>query len=112
MSTAALPGDSTTACQRRRHQEGHGQQQADGTGLYEEFQRSQWNYYRFPDDMDRPSPLFDQLTWLSKAGFHGVDCFRLIGGHAIFGGYKSPDAVTGGIPYQQALQIANDILRN
>ena len=86
--------------------------QAGGSGLYEEFQRSQWNYYRYPDAMDRPSSLFDQLTWLSKAGFEGVDCFRLNGGHAVFGGYKSPDSAEGGISYEQALQIATDVLHD
>ena len=86
--------------------------QAGGSGLYEDFQRSEWNYYRFPDEMDRPSPLFDQLTWLSQAGFFGVDCFWLYAGHAVYGGYKAPDAAAQGIHYQDALQVATDVLRD
>jgi tRNA (cmo5U34)-methyltransferase len=45
-------------------------EQSGDTSLYEQFVRAGWNYYRFPDEGDQPSPLFDQLTWLSKAGFY------------------------------------------
>ena len=55
---------------------------------YELFLREEWNHYRFPDDTDTPSPLFDQLRWLSEAGFVGVDCFWMRAGHAVYGGYK------------------------
>ncbi len=84
--------------------------QAEDEGLYAAFVRAEWNYYRYPDEMDRPSPLFDQLTWLSKAGFHGVDCFWMQAGHAVFGGYKSPQAVESGIAYADALKVARAAL--
>lgn len=57
--------------------------------LFEKFIAEKWNYYRFPDPRDQPSPLFDQLTWLKTAGFAVVDCFWLQAGHAIYGGYKA-----------------------
>ena len=45
-----------------------------------------------PDSIDKPSPLFDQLKWLDKAGFTDVDVFWMKVGHAIFGGRKpNPD---------------------
>jgi tRNA (cmo5U34)-methyltransferase len=56
--------------------------------LYQRFLAAEWNYYRYPDPFDKPSPLFDQLTWLRQAGFAVVDCFWLRAGHAIYGGYK------------------------
>ncbi|CAN5252763.1 hypothetical protein BH23CHL1_BH23CHL1_06050 [soil metagenome] len=55
---------------------------------YKLFLNQKWNHYRFPDDTDTPSPLFDQLQWLSAAGFVGVDCFWMRAGHAVYGGYK------------------------
>lgn len=55
---------------------------------YELFLKEEWNHYRFPDETDTPSPLFDQLRWLSEAGFVGVDCFWMRAGHAVYGGYK------------------------
>jgi tRNA (cmo5U34)-methyltransferase len=64
------------------------------TQLYENFVQERWNYYRFPDPVDQPSPLFDQLMWLSEAGFAVVDCFWLHAGHAIYGGYKTRADVT------------------
>lgn len=57
--------------------------------LYIEFEREHWNYYRYPDDFDKPSPLFHHLLWLQAAGFPIVDCFWMQAGHAIYGGYKS-----------------------
>jgi tRNA (cmo5U34)-methyltransferase len=59
-----------------------------GSAAFEHFQQTEWNYYRYPDPMDKPSPLFDQLLWLKAAGFAVVDCFWLQAGHAIYGGYK------------------------
>jgi tRNA (cmo5U34)-methyltransferase len=54
------------------------------------FERMRWNLYRHfdPDDIDRPSPLLDQLKWLETAGFKQVDAFWMRAGHAIFGGWK------------------------
>jgi tRNA (cmo5U34)-methyltransferase len=55
---------------------------------YERFQDG-WNHYLTPDvDFDKPSNLYEQLDWLSRAGFQQVDCFWLRAGHAIYGGFK------------------------
>jgi tRNA (cmo5U34)-methyltransferase len=55
---------------------------------YDRF-RAGWNHYRDPDlEFDRPSGLFEQLSWLAEAGLSQVDCFWLRAGHAIYGGYK------------------------
>ncbi len=67
--------------------------------------KEEWNYYRFPDPSDRPSPLIDQLVWLKEAGFEVVDCFWVQAGHAIFGGYKSPPP-TDALRFSDALQSA------
>lgn len=57
---------------------------------FEDFERLRWNLFRYfdPDDIDRPSPLLDQLKWLELAGFSSVDVFWMRLGHAIFGGWK------------------------
>jgi tRNA (cmo5U34)-methyltransferase len=52
------------------------------------FEAQHWNYYRHPDPIDRPSGLFEQLSWLRAAGFGPADCFWMCAGHAVFGGYK------------------------
>lgn len=54
------------------------------------FQREQWNMYRHfdPDDIDKPSSIFDQLRWLVAAGFTDVDVYWMQAGHAIYGGVK------------------------
>lgn len=52
------------------------------------FQQSHWNYYRYPDPGDMPSPLPHQLQWLAQAGFAHVDVAWMQAGHAIFGGAK------------------------
>jgi trans-aconitate methyltransferase len=59
----------------------------DGFALFE---REHWNMYRYsdPEDIDKPSRLFDQLKWLEQAGFVDVDVFWMCAGHAIFGGWK------------------------
>lgn len=65
---------------------------------FEAFERLRWNLFRYfdPDDIDRPSPILDQLKWLELAGFSSVDVFWMRGGHAIFGGWKpgTPTAET------------------
>ena len=63
---------------------------------HKQFQQLGWNHYAEPepepDSIDKPSPLFDQLKWLDKAGFIDVDVFWMKAGHAIFGGRKpNPD---------------------
>lgn len=59
---------------------------------YERFQQLKWNYflhdYGTLDTIDHPSPLSDQLRWLTAAGFSVVDCFWMRAGHAVYGGYK------------------------
>lgn len=48
-----------------------------------------WNVYRFPDpETDRPSGLFEQLSWLAQIGFTGIDVAYLRAGHAIFTGTR------------------------
>jgi len=57
------------------------------------FQKEGWNMHRYldPADIDKPSPLFDQLKWLEKAGFMNVDVNWLLAGHAIFSAHKPAD---------------------
>ena len=52
-----------------------------------------WNTYRFPDpdDIDHPSPLFDQLKWLEEAGFVDIDVHFFQAGHALFSGWKKAE---------------------
>jgi tRNA (cmo5U34)-methyltransferase len=57
--------------------------------LYRRFLDARWNYFRYPDETDMPSGLFEQLKWLEAAGFQDVDCFWLDAGHALYGGYTS-----------------------
>jgi tRNA (cmo5U34)-methyltransferase len=60
-------------------------------GRFTEFQELEWNLYRYPDPMDKPSPIYDQLAWLIEAGFSQADVYWLYAGHAIFGGVKPQD---------------------
>ena len=59
---------------------------------YDEFVRTGWNLYDYPDPVDTPSPLPDQLRWLTDIGYVGVDVFWLRAGHAVYGGYKPANA--------------------
>ena len=52
------------------------------------FERERWNIYEYPDPMDTPSTLPEQLRWMEEAGFDGVDVFWARAGHALLGGYK------------------------
>lgn len=56
--------------------------------FYQDFRTSQWNIFRFPDSMDKPSAIYEQLRWLAEAGFKEVDVYWLQAGHAIYGGSK------------------------
>ncbi len=60
------------------------------TKAYELFNREGWNIFHYldPKDIDKPSPILDQLEWLVDAGFEKVDVFWLYAGHAVFGGWK------------------------
>lgn len=57
---------------------------------FEFFQREGWNMYRYldPEDIDKPSPLFDQLKWLAEVGFVDVEVNWTFAGHAIFSAVK------------------------
>jgi trans-aconitate methyltransferase len=55
---------------------------------YALFTDEHWNIFDYPDPMDTPSRLADQLDWLREAGFVGVDAFWLHAGHAVYGGYR------------------------
>ena len=83
----------------------------DGSDGLRAFTESQWNFFRYPDPADRPSSLFEQLSWLSSAGFATVDCFWMRAGHAIYGGYRQPQAINGHATmeseqFAEALEIA------
>jgi SAM-dependent methyltransferase len=83
--------------------------QAEDSGrseLFNLFRSTEWNIYRAPDPMDKPSRLVEQLQWLTDAGFESVDCFWLEAGHAIYGGYKE-GAGTGSVEYTSALRAAS-----
>lgn len=56
---------------------------------FEAFQRDRWNIFHYPDPMDKPSGLYEQLRWLEAAGFSVVDVYWLKAGHAIYGGRKT-----------------------
>jgi tRNA (cmo5U34)-methyltransferase len=58
--------------------------------MFDIFTKENWNIHHYldPEDIDKPSPLFDQLKWLENAGFTGVDVYWLYAGHAIFAGRK------------------------
>jgi tRNA (cmo5U34)-methyltransferase len=56
---------------------------------FDQFDGDQWNVFRYPDPIDRPSKLLDQLKWLEEVGFEGVSTFWLRAGHAVFGGFKA-----------------------
>ena len=75
---------------------------------YREFVEQRWNLYRYPDpEVDKPSPVADQLRWLQEAGFEAVDCFWLRAGHAVLGGYLPGPAPTGpAVGYEDALACA------
>jgi tRNA (cmo5U34)-methyltransferase len=61
----------------------------DGTlEAYEFFMREGWNYFRYPDEMDMPSPLSDQLRWLEDAGYQELNVFWTHAGHAVWGGRR------------------------
>lgn len=56
---------------------------------FDVFQRDHWNIYHYPDPMDKPSGMYEQLRWLEEAGFDDVDAYWLKAGHAIYGGWKA-----------------------
>jgi tRNA (cmo5U34)-methyltransferase len=56
---------------------------------FQHFRQQEWNLYRYPDPVDKPSGIYEQLRWLDQSGFSEVDLYWMRGGHAIFGGRKS-----------------------
>lgn len=84
--------------------------QTGGHSLHEVFEQTAWNLYRYPDPVDKPSPLFHQLAWLRDAGFTAVDCFWMKAGHAIYGGYK-PAAGPGHLFFEVALAAVKSCLK-
>ena len=84
---------------------------SNGASGWQAFLDEKWNIYWWPDEMDRPSPLFEQLRWLSTAGFDPVDCFWLRGAHAIYGGFVPGVAgSTNLVGFEQALATSRSIL--
>jgi SAM-dependent methyltransferase len=79
-------------------------------GLLRAFEEAQWNYYRYPHPIDHPSPLFEQLTWLKQAGFDPVDCFFMMAGHAVYGGYKGAPASDIPARFSEALATVRGLL--
>ena len=68
-------------------------QQLDGNDdALTQFERLQWNLYRYPEDpeeaIDKPSSLLDQLKWLEQVGFTAVDLHWALAGHVIYSGVK------------------------
>lgn len=61
-----------------------------GADALRAFTEARGNIYRFPDPMDMPDPLADQLVWLRAAGYADADCFWQRAGHALYGGYAAP----------------------
>ena len=47
------------------------------TRAFEFFQRERWNIFHEldPEDVDKPSPFYDQLAWLEEAGFIHIEVF-------------------------------------
>ncbi len=60
------------------------------TSAFDYFQEEKWNLYRYPDPVDKPSSLFDQLKWLEQAGFSEIDVFWMKAGHVVWGGISAP----------------------
>lgn len=60
-----------------------------GDEPYRAFHALEWSCFEYPDELDKPSPLPDQLRWLTEAGFVDVDVYWMKAGHAIFGGRKA-----------------------
>lgn len=85
---------------------------AESSELYDLFRAENWNYYRTPDPLDKPSSLFEQLLWLRDAGFAVADCFWMQAGHAIYGGYKSTTSVSASLSYPTAVTVAEQVLQS
>jgi tRNA (cmo5U34)-methyltransferase len=60
-----------------------------GGAVWQRFLDDRWNWFRFPDDVDHPAPMAEELDWLRGAGFAAVDVHWADCGHAIFGGSRA-----------------------
>ena len=90
-------------------------QQADADGSptrFDQFVLSKWNYHRFPDASDQPSPIFHHLVWLKHAGFAAVDCWWAFAGHAVFGAHKTLEVPETGVVYAAALAAVHKALES
>jgi tRNA (cmo5U34)-methyltransferase len=78
----------------------------------QQFLETHWNIFHYPDpDVDKPSPLFEQLMWLRDAGFAVVDCFWLKAGHAVYGAYRTELRVAGPpLSFAAALEVATGVV--
>jgi len=58
--------------------------------MLEKLRELRWSYFRYPDDdaIDKPSTVAEHLAWMTEAGFHGVDVYWAVAGHAIVSGTK------------------------
>lgn len=72
----------------------HSIEQTGTRAQYERFVELEWNLFRYPDPVDKPSGIADHVAWLRQPGFTGVDVFWARSGHALYGGYKPNQGVT------------------
>jgi tRNA (cmo5U34)-methyltransferase len=66
-----------------------------GGAAWERFVADRWNWFRYPDEVDHPAPLADELDRLRAAGLAGADVFWAEAGHAVYGGFR-PSTPRGG----------------
>ena len=60
---------------------------------YDFFIEQRWNIYDFPDpEVDKPSPLMNQLRWLTEAGFADIDVPWALAGHTVIIAYRPDEA--------------------
>ncbi|WP_280246789.1 class I SAM-dependent methyltransferase [Nocardia abscessus] len=59
------------------------------------FQRSRWNTFRFPDPVDQPATVVDNVLWLRRIGFGGIDVPWAFAGHAIVSAVRPATADEG-----------------
>jgi tRNA (cmo5U34)-methyltransferase len=66
---------------------GADQEAGAGGAAWARFEAERWNWFRYPDEVDHPAPIADELGWLGAAGLTAVEVFWADCGHAVFGGY-------------------------
>ena len=86
-------------------------ERAGDMALFDRFTEEKWNIFKHPEPSEMLAPLSHQLSWLTAAGFDGVDCFWLQAGYAVFGGYKgSSVAENGKLPFEDALNAVRSAI--